>query len=87
MTLAITSFVAMLVMVGFVVRDLFRGLTRFGGLKFARVDTPKMYWSVLAFYIFSICFMFVVAVQLAGETIGCDALGGRPCTVTIRVDK
>jgi hypothetical protein len=86
-TFAIASFVAMLVMVGFVVRDLFRGLTRFGSLQFTRVDSPKMYWSVLTFYIFSICFMFVVAVQLAGETIGCDALAGTPCTVTIRVDK
>lgn len=87
MILAIASFVAMLVMVGFVVRDLFRGVTSIGGLKLARADNMKMYWAVLAFYIFSICFMFVVAVQLAGETIGCDALGGKPCTVTIRVDE
>jgi hypothetical protein len=86
-TLAIASFVAMLVMAGFVVRDLFRGVTRFGGFNFTRVDTPKMYWSVLTSYIFSIFFMFVVAVQLAGETIGCDALRDTPCTVTIRVDK
>jgi hypothetical protein len=86
-TLAIALFVAMLVMVGFVIRDLFRGLTRFGTLKFTRVDTPRVYWSVLIFDILSICFMFVVAVQLAGETIGCDVLGGRQCTMTIRVDK
>jgi hypothetical protein len=87
MTLAIASFVAMLVMVGFVICDLFRGLTRFGILKFTRVDTPRVYWSVLIFYILSICFLFVVAVQLAGETIGCDVMGGRQCTVTIRIDK
>jgi hypothetical protein len=87
MTLAIASFVAMLVMVGIIVRDIFRGLTSFGGLKITRADNAKMYWVVLAFYILSTCFMFVVAVQLAGETIGCDALGGRPCTVTIRIDK
>ena len=75
----------MLVMATLVIRDLFKGATAFGKWKFARADNANKYWGVLVFYTVAIITMFLMAVKLAGETIGCDAFAGRPCIVTVRI--